>query len=65
MLDQFFEFNASEMIDRHFSGRMKRIGILPLEQLRELLKCAIDCQDISERQANVVRQTFEGLSSSP
>ena len=61
MLDQFFEFNASEMIARHFSGKMKRIGVLPVPQIRELLECAIHCQDVSERQAEILRQALDAL----
>ena len=60
-LDQFFEFKSHELIARHFSGKIKRIGILPDKILVELLDCAINCQDITEKQAKDLKDTVAAL----
>jgi hypothetical protein len=55
-LDQFFEFKVHEVMARHFSGYMKRIGILPDQILKELLTCAIECEDITSKQVQVLNE---------
>jgi len=55
-LDQFFEFKMHDMIARHFSGHIKRIGVLPDQLLSELLICAIECEDITQKQSQVLRE---------
>ncbi len=56
MLDQFFEFKAYELLAKHFSGQMRRIGVLPDQIVKELLDCAINCDDVTTLQADVLRE---------
>ena len=60
-LDQFFEFKAHELLARHFTGKIKRIGILPDQILKELLDCAIGCQDITSDQAKELKECAKTL----
>ena len=55
-LDQFFEFEAHELLNRHFTGLLKRIGVLPDRILDELLDCAINCDDITTKQSTVLTE---------
>jgi hypothetical protein len=61
MLDQFFEFKSHEMLTKHFLGQMNRIGLLPDAQIKELLLCAIQCDDISVGQGQVLQNTLDSL----
>lgn len=54
-LDQFFEFKAHELMSKHFTGKIKRIGVLTDRILKDLLDCAIECDDISLKQAKVLK----------
>ncbi len=49
-LDQYFEFSAAEFLSWHFSGRVNRIGVLTTGIAIQLLHCASEAPDISERQ---------------
>lgn len=62
-LDQFFEFKAHELVARHFSGLVKRIGVLPDQILAELLACAITCEDITEKHATDLRAVVAAIAS--
>lgn len=62
MLDQFFEMTTYELLDKHFSRKMDRIGVLPLEILKQLLDCASNCLDISFAQARVLKDTLKELN---
>lgn len=64
LLDQFFEFNAGELIGRHFAGKINRIGVLPTEITKQLLECAINCQDISIKQAEILTEMLASLNAS-
>jgi hypothetical protein len=63
MIDQFFEMTSHELLDKHFSGKMNRIGVLPLSILKNLLDCASDCLDISFAQARVLKDTLREINS--
>ena len=63
-LDQFFEFKAHELMAKHFTGKIKRVGVLPDQLLRELLDCAVDCQDITSKQAKVLKDCTQTVKSS-
>lgn len=54
LLDQFFDFSAAEVMTWHFSGRINRIGVLPTDIAIQLLHCATEAEDISERQQTAV-----------
>jgi hypothetical protein len=61
MLDQFFEFRMHEVVSHHFSGRMNNIGLLAPDVVKILLKCAIECDDISVAHANLLEKMLAAL----
>lgn len=60
-LDQFFEFKAHELMAKHFTGKIKRIGVLTDQIVKELLHCAIGCEDITLKQAKVLEDCAQTL----
>jgi hypothetical protein len=54
-LDEFYEFNDALLTQRHFSGRVRHLGVLPHEVTEQLLECALVCEDITGAQASIVR----------
>lgn len=62
MLDDFFEFRSHDVLARHFSGQMNRIGILPEEITKELLNCSINCYDITIAQTAALKEILKAMS---
>jgi hypothetical protein len=56
--------DAAEILARHFSGRMNRIGVLPDSMVRELLECSIKSRDVTTAQARVLTETLRQLAPS-
>lgn len=61
-LDEFFEFTACELLARRFSGDIKTIGVLPETVVKELLKCAISCDDILTGQLEILTAQLSRLA---
>lgn len=61
-LDDFFELTSSELLARHFSGDIKTIGILPEAIVKELLECAIGCDDIQTKQIEILTTQLSRLA---
>lgn len=61
MLDQFFEFRREDLLTKRFAGQMKTLGVLPNGILKDLLDCAIGCEDISLAQEQILRQMRRDL----
>jgi hypothetical protein len=61
MLDDFFEFKAQELLAKHFSGQIRRIGILPDKIIEELLRCAANCDDVTTSQTTILQQMLDML----
>lgn len=59
-LDEFYELKDTELLQKHFSGDINRIGVLPDILTIDLMRCAIQSEDISSRQ-NAVVQTALAL----
>jgi hypothetical protein len=53
-LNEFFEFTTAELLARHFSGEIRTIGVLPDKTVKELLECAIGCDDILAKQIEIL-----------
>ena len=60
-LDQYFEFTKSDLISKHFTGQINRIGILPKEISTQLLECAIRSDDISLSQEKILKEMLKNL----
>lgn len=54
-LDDFYEFDADELLSGHFSGRIKKIGELPEPVIANLIACAVESDDISGAQIAAIK----------
>ena len=61
-LDEFFELTTAELLAKHFSGEIKTIGVLSETLVKELLECAISCDDILTKQIEVLTAQLSLLS---
>ena len=57
MLDQFFEFDCSDFMAKG----LRTIGQLPVTIIKDLLDCAMNCDDITPTQENLLRQVRASL----
>ncbi len=63
MLDQFFEFHRQDLLAKRFAGQMNALGVLPDAILKDLLDCAIGCDDISIAQAQILTGMRQALGN--
>ncbi len=64
-LDDFFEFDATALLSKHFAGKINRIGVMGDDMLRELLECALASEDISPTQTTIAENTLRHLIEQP
>lgn len=64
-LDEYYEFKGSELLQRHFSGDINRIGLLPDEITTALMECVLQSEDISPRQTRIVQTALDTFRASP
>ena len=57
-LGEFYEFNDTDLLQKHFSGQVSRIGTLTDELTIDLMKCSIKSYDISSRQIAIVQASM-------
>lgn len=62
-LDEYYEFKDSDLLQRHFSGDIRRIGVLPDEITESLMGCALRSEDISPRQCGIVQVALDVFRS--
>ncbi|MGH9906190.1 MAG: hypothetical protein ACRD8U_11500 [Pyrinomonadaceae bacterium] len=58
-LNEYYEFKDSELLQCHFSGDVNRMGELPDDIAISVMQCAIESEDISRRQADIVKTALE------
>lgn len=63
MLDQFFEFHRQDLLTKRFAGQLNPLGVLPDIVLKDLLDCAIGCDDISTAQAQILVRMRQALGN--
>jgi hypothetical protein len=56
-LDDFYDFDAAELLRGHFAGRIHEIGRLPEAITADLIQCALNSDDISGAQSDVIKTT--------
>ncbi len=61
-LDEFYEFKSTELIQRHFSGEIKTIGMLDNALTIKLLNCVLQSEDITLHQESAIKVTLEQLN---
>lgn len=54
-LDEFYEFSANQLVQKHFAGHTKCIGNLPDEITADLICCALNSLDISTAQEEILK----------
>ncbi len=64
-LDEYYELKDSELVQRHFSGDVNRIGELSEKITVELMECAVQTDDISGQQAAIIRAALNAYRNSP
>lgn len=64
-LDEFYEFKDSELLQKHFSGDVNRIGELEGKITIQLSECSLSSEDITERQSAIITTALEAYRSSP
>lgn len=57
-LDEFYEFKGTDLLQKHFSGDIHRIGQLTDAITMELMECALKSDDISPRQSKIVESAM-------
>ena len=64
-LDEYYGFKDSELLQRHFSGDINRIGLLTDEITIALMECTLQSEDISPRQTHIVQTALDIFRASP
>lgn len=64
-LDEYYELKDSELVQRHFSGDVNRLGELPEKITVALMECAVQTDDISGQQAAIIRAALNAYRNSP
>lgn len=60
-LDEYYDFKDSELLQRHFSGDINRIGTLPDEITENLMACALQSEDIAPRQCTILQTALNAF----
>ncbi len=61
-LNEFYEFKDADLLQKHFSGQVNRIGTLTDELTIDLMTCSIKSEDISLRQVTIVRAALHMMT---
>jgi hypothetical protein len=64
-LGEFYEFKAAELIARVTDDHIRRMGVLSGEITREVQGCVLNSDDISEAQADDVREVWNQSKPKP
>jgi hypothetical protein len=56
-LDEFYEFDRRELLQKHFTGTVNRLGALKEEMTLDVVTCAINCPDVTTQQESVLQGT--------
>lgn len=56
-LDELYEFSASEVLQKHFSGIINRVCKLPDEIVCQIQDCACQSLDITNAQADIIERS--------
>jgi hypothetical protein len=61
-LSEFFEFTLSDMFQKKLAGTIDHKNTLPEQILKDLLNCAVNSDDISEFQENILRKVIQEIN---
>lgn len=57
-LQEFYEFRAAELVQKHFKGNTKIICTLSNEIMADLISCALDSMDITPAQIEILKHVM-------
>lgn len=60
-LDNFFEFDSAQLMQKVISGQINRIGVLSAEQTLQLLICSTHSEDMSLSQEKVIQRAVQQM----
>lgn len=60
-LNEFFEFKLSEMFQKKLAKTIQHKDLLTKDILKDLLNCAINCDDISEFQEQILKDIVANI----
>ena len=60
-LIEFYEFDVNEIFSKKLSKTLELKNSLPKSILKDLLDCAKSCDDITNKQAEIIGETFKNL----
>ena len=60
-LNEFFEFEFGEIFKKKLAKTLDYKNTLPTKIFKDLLNCAMNCDDISQFQENILRSVLENL----
>lgn len=60
-LDNFFEFDSAQMMQKVISGQINRIGVLSAEQTLQLLICTTHSEDMSQSQEITIQRAIQQM----
>ncbi|WP_417549321.1 hypothetical protein [Methylophaga sp.] len=62
-LDNFFEFDSAQMMQKVISGQINRIGVLSSEQALQLLICTTHSEDMSLSQEIIIQRAVQQMQN--
>ena len=61
-LNEFFEIDLNSILNKKLKGILRHCDSLPKDILKDLLICAINCDDITEAQIQILQNILDNLS---
>lgn len=61
VLDEFYELKHTILIQKSFHNEVRRIGVLETSIIADLLKCAIQSDDISNAQLEIAKTSLKNV----
>lgn len=49
------------LLQKHFQDKLKRKATLPEDIFKQLLECAVQSEDITRQQADILKQQLENI----
>lgn len=62
VLGEFYELKYAELVQKNFTGDLRRIGELSDDITIDLMKCSIQSDDISSHQASIVQNSIDSFT---
>lgn len=60
-LNEFFEFDFNAIFKKKLAKTLEHLDTLPTHIIKDLLRCAEKCDDITKLQSTILKQTLKNL----